>query len=301
MYSLVVFNSLDEFIEINDLSKLEKYNNLNETNLADIFCFTCDFTDESSLLNWLLAFKFIPLSFSNGTIKIVKYNDNLTKFEQTNYSVPYMKDRKFFSIENLCNYFNRHGKDIDFLECFLLKFGSLKKYQPFYTIITKIENAYNSMIKNNTQCADEINFLLEKFVLIYIRFNSVTKKLDYDYEYDSMKQFARICELSMLVINFNNIHPEELLQIEDKYNEVDIEKGQKQIKEMLDNIMIRLNLAPKKLNQENDTHTKSDKIKNIKLMLSHYGVLLNKCILDEEKEAYLCEINALKRKLGELK
>lgn len=178
-----------------ELTQLGEYEGFNEHYLRSFVEFAWKFQDEDCLKEYLY-YKGLIDSL-NGHFSLGYYKGGNVRILP--YSLAYAKDKKYFDINKLLDYYNSHLTDKKFMDQFIDKFVTpLKNTPKLGTVLTAIYEDYQSFLNTNL-ISNDIHTLMNNFILNYVnvRTNEGIKE-----------SFTRLRELAMFVIQFKNSNEE---------------------------------------------------------------------------------------------
>lgn len=174
-----------------ELTQLGEYEGFNEHNLRSFVAFAWKFQDEDCLKEYLY-YKGLIDSL-NGHFSLGYYKGGNVRILP--YSLAYAKDKKYFDINKLLDYYNSHLTDKKFMDQFIDKFVTpLKNTPKLGLVLNSIYKDYQRFLNTNL-VSNDMHSLMKSFILNYV--NVKTK--------DGVKEsFNRLRELAMFVIQFKN-------------------------------------------------------------------------------------------------
>lgn len=192
-YGLVICQN-DLVYDVQNYSKLDGFDHLDETKLKDIVTFTNYFQNEDELVELLLETGLIPLELANGNLKIsyLKSKNNDAKILQ--YGVSFKQDKKFFDTIFLKHYFRENVENLDFMKAFISKYYNYLKDISIFTSSIGFLNYSLHYLEHHDYAPYETKENMDKFVDLYC----TKKSKEGFYKAD----FTRIRDLAMFAINF---------------------------------------------------------------------------------------------------
>ncbi len=174
-----------------ELTQLGEYEGFNEHYLRSFVEFAWKFQDEDCLKEYLY-YKGLIDSL-NGHFSLGYYKGGNVRILP--YSLAYAKDKKYFDINKLLDYYNSHLTDKKFMDQFIDKFVTpLKNTPKLGLVLNSIYKDYQRFLSTNL-VSNDMHSLMNSFILNYV--NVRTK--------DGVKEsFNRLRELAMFVIQFKN-------------------------------------------------------------------------------------------------
>ena len=174
-----------------ELTQLGEYEGFNEHYLRSFVEFAWKFQDEDCLKEYLY-YKGLIDSL-NGHFSLGYYKGGNVRILP--YSLAYAKDKKYFDINKLLDYYNSHLTDKKFMDQFIDKFVTPLKNTPKLGLaLNSIYKDYQRFLSTNL-VSNDMHSLMNSFILNYV--NVRTK--------DGVKEsFNRLRELAMFVIQFKN-------------------------------------------------------------------------------------------------
>ena len=198
-YSLVIYKSENDMLEITNYVNISHYEILDETSLSDIIKFTNEWENEESLIEGLLIGGIIPKEYYNGTLGIASCRGKNGKLQLLNYGISYQEDIRFFSIAYLQNYFSKRIKDTKFMEAFLEKYYIYLSKTPLYApLLGALREIYYKNTHNYHIDNEELNEAYES-MMKFVTY-SCTKKDNSTGKYKS--SILGIRNLAMFAINY---------------------------------------------------------------------------------------------------